>query len=150
MENFESFEEEKKHFNKLPKELQWLHQAKEEKSWGLEEPSIFFASSIMSKIKAKQEKPVFHRGIIALFGLTWGLILGLGIWKSLESISPRKWGIPNLDFFKLSSAFNFECNSSLVMFSYLLLVFWGLIFLNKFLLSNNSKQNIGTSEKSKT
>ena len=145
MENFESFEEEKKHLNKLPKEVQWLHQAKEEKTWGLDEPSILFASNIMSKIKAKEEKPVFHKGIIGLFGLTWGLILGLGIWKSLENTSSSKWEVPSLDFSKLSSIFNFETNSSILMFSYLILVFWGLFLLNKFLQKSNLKQNTGIS-----
>lgn len=133
MENFESFEEEKRHQGKLPKEVQWLHKAKEEKTWGLDEPSILFASNIMSKIKAKKEKPVFHKGIIGLFGLTWGLILGLGIWKSLENINKMKWEMPNWDFSTISSLFNFETSPSVVMFSYLLLVFWGLFLLNKFL-----------------
>ncbi|GAB4134162.1 MAG: hypothetical protein OHK0045_20490 [Raineya sp.] len=139
MENFDSFEEERKHFGKLPKEAQWLHKAKEEKTWGLDEPSILFASSVMSKIKAKEEKPVFHKSVTALFGLVWLCILGLAIWKSLESTT--KWQIPDLDFSKMSSVFYFEVNSSIMMFSYLLLVFWGLFLINRFLQGNNTKQN---------
>lgn len=141
MENIESFEEEKKHLGKLPKEVQWLHRAKEEKTWNLEEPSILFTSKIMSKIKAKQEKPVFHKGVIVVFGLTWGLILGLGIWKSLENTSSIKWKIPDWDFSKLSNLFQIEMNGTITFLAYLLVLFWGLFLLNKILQNNPLKKN---------
>lgn len=145
MENFESFEEEKKHLEKLPKEVRWLHQIKEEKILGLDEPSVLFASDIMSKIKAKEEKPVFHKGISILFGIIWGGILGLAVWKSSENISISNWTIPSLDFSKFNSIFSFKISSSMMMFSYLLLVFWGLFLLNKFLQKKNFKQNTNIS-----
>jgi hypothetical protein len=142
MENFESFEEEKKHLSHLPKEAQWLHKVKDEKMWGLDEPSILFTSNIMSKIKAKQEKPVFNKGIMIFFGLVWAVILGLAVWKSLEKLSPSHWEIPRWDFSKLPNLANFEASSTLMMFAYLLVVFWGLFLLNRVLQKNaNEKSN---------
>lgn len=142
MENFESFEEEKKHFNNLPKEAQWLHKVNEEKIWKLDAPSILFASNIMTQIKAKQEKPVFNKGVMSFFGLIWVVILGLAVWKSLESLSPTNWEMPRLDFSKLPNLADFEASSTLMMFAYLLVVFWGLFLLNRVLQNNaNEKSN---------
>ena len=96
----------------------------------------------MDKIKAKQEKPVFHRGIIVFFGLIWATILGLAIWKSAENAKSISWEVPKLDFTAWLNVLNIEASSSVTMLSYLILTAWGLFFISKILQTKmlNSKQ----------
>lgn len=143
MENFESFEEEKQHTNKLTYQTKFLHKIIEEKDiWKLDEPSVLFAVGIMDKIKAKQEKPVFHKGIIAFFGTVWATILGLAIWKSAENTQSISWEVPKLGFSAWLNFLNIEISSSLIMLSYLILLTWGLFFIGKILQTkmSNSEQ----------
>jgi len=136
MENFESFEEEKKQTDKLAHQTKFLHKIVAEKEvWKLDEPSILFAANIMDKIKAKQEKPVFHKGLLVFLGTVWASIIGLAIWKSAENVKPISWQVPKLDF---SAWLNFlhlhlEASSFVVMFAYLILVIWSLFLISRVL-----------------
>jgi hypothetical protein len=134
MENFESFEEEKKQADKLAHQTKFLHKIlKEKEVWKLDEPSILFAANIMDKIKVKQEKPVFHKGVLVFFGMVWATIIGLAIWKSVENVRPTSWEVPELDFSAWLNFLHFEASSSVVMLSYLILIVWSLFLIGRVL-----------------
>jgi hypothetical protein len=111
----------------------------EEKTWTLEEPSILFTANIMDKIKTKQ-KPVFHKGIVWLFGGVWAIIFIMAIRQAIPNLKPINWELPNWNFNKLSEFFSFEVNASLMMLANMIIAVWVFFIIQRFLQSKNDKK----------
>lgn len=140
MDTFNSFQEEKNKKEELSTESKWIHKVlEEEKTWTLEEPSILFTANIMDKIKTKQ-RPVFHKGIVWLFGGVWAIIFIVGIMQAIPKLKPISWDLPSLNFNKISEFFSFEANASLIMLANMLIAVWVFFIIQRFLQSRNEKK----------
>ncbi|KOY85292.1 hypothetical protein AD998_03195 [bacterium 336/3] len=140
METFNSFQEEKNKKEELATESKWIHKVmEEEKTWTLDEPSILFTANIMDKIKTKQ-RPVFHKGIIWLFGGVWAVIFVVAIGQAIPKLKPISWELPSLNFSKLSEFFSFEVNASLLMLANMIIAVWVFFIIQRFLQSRSDKK----------
>jgi hypothetical protein len=140
METFNSFEEEKQQKDQLPQEAKWLHKVLEdEKMWKMDEPSILFTANIMDKIKTKQ-RPIFHKGVIWLFGIIWTSILVLAVAKAIPTLKPTSWQLPTWDTSQWSKFFSFEANASLLMLANMILAVWVFFLINRFLQNKSYKK----------
>jgi hypothetical protein len=140
MDTFNSFQEEKNKKEELSIESKWIHKVlEEEKTWTLEEPSILFTANIMDKIKTKQ-RPVFHKGIVWLFGGVWAVIFIVAIMQAIPKLKPISWDLPSLNFNKISEFFSFEANASLIMLANMLIAVWVFFIIQRFLQSRNEKK----------
>lgn len=140
METFNSFQEEKNKKEELATESKWIHKVmEEEKTWTLDEPSILFTANIMDKIKTKQ-RPVFHKGIVWLFGGVWAIIFIVAIGQAIPKLKPISWEFPSLNFSKLSDFFSFETNASLLMLANMIIAVWVFFIIQRFLQSRSNKK----------
>jgi len=140
MDNFNSFQDEKNKKEELPQEAKWLHKVlEEEKTWVLDEPSILFTANLMDKIKTKQ-RPVFHKGVVWLFGVVWAAIFVVAVGMAIPKAKPISWEMPNWDTKMLTNFFSFEANASLVMLANMLLAVWIFFIVHRFLQSRENKK----------
>ncbi len=127
MENFDSFKEEKENKDKLSPEADFF--LRHLSDWETEKPSVLFTADIMAKLRTK-EKPVFHRGIIWLFGLGWGVIVLLAVWHAQKTATV---GLPKWDNWKFYlTDLQWHPSSSLLLLANVILIGWVLFFMNRF------------------